>query len=301
MTGLAGVVTPIMTPFEENGEIANDLWVAHAKWILAEGGHYLSPFGTTGEALSVSMRARMAAVEALVDAGIPADRLVPGTGLCSLEETRRLTAHARDLGCAGVMTLPPFFYTGASEDGLVRYFSELIDAEGQGALKLVLYHIPSHAGVGISPSLAARLNTAFPEIVVGYKDSSGDWGNTQAVIDAAPGLGVFPGSEAFLTKGLAAGGVGCISATCNINVGQIRRLYDGASAGEDVAALDAEVKSVRKTIQDAGLIPAMKALLAERLNEPRWRNVLAPLTPPEASLGATINAALGSAASHIAA
>ncbi|MEM8841459.1 MAG: dihydrodipicolinate synthase family protein, partial [Pseudomonadota bacterium] len=269
---------------------------------LAEiADHFVSPFGTTGEALSLSSRTRMEAVEALIDAGVPAQQIIPGTGLCALEETRTLTAHARELGCAGVMTLPPFFYTGASEDGLVRYFSELIEAEGQGGLTIVLYHIPSHAGVGISPSLAARLNTAFPEVVRGYKDSSGDWGNTQAVIEAAPGLNVFPGSEAFLTRGLAAGAVGCISATCNVNAGQIRQLYDGFHGDQPVDALDAEVRSVRKTVQDSGLIPAMKALLAHQRNEPRWRNVLAPLMPPDPALGAHISSALGHAADHIAA
>lgn len=301
MSALTGVVTPILTPFEADGRIASDLWVEHAKWILAEGSHFVSPFGTTGEALSLSSRARMAAVEALIDAGVPPAQIIPGTGLCALEETRALTAHARDLGCAGVMTLPPFFYTGASEDGLARYFSELIEAEGQGGLKIVLYHIPSHAGVGISPTLATRLNIAFPEVVVGYKDSSGDWENTQAVIDTAPGLSVFPGSEVFLTKGLAVGAVGCISATCNVNAGQIRQLFDAFQAGEAVDRLDAEVKSVRKIVQDMGLIPAMKALLAHRRNEPRWRNVLAPLMPPDPAMGGHISSALGHAADHISA
>lgn len=299
MTRLEGVVTPLLTPFEDSGEIAGDLWLQHAQWLLAEGASYLSPFGTTGEAMSVSGRARMNALEVLIDGGVPANRLVPGTGLCSLDETEMLTRHARELGCAGVMTLPPFFYTGASEDGLFGFFARLIERES--ALPIVLYHIPSHAGVGISPSLAARLSSAFPDIVTGYKDSSGDWSNTQAVIGSAPGLGVFPGSEAFLSQGLNAGGVGCISATCNINVGQIRRLYDGILAGENTEDLDAEVKSVRKTVQGAGLIPAMKALLSNRLREPRWLNVLAPLVAPDPVLGKQVNGALGRAVEHIAA
>ncbi|MEL6478293.1 MAG: dihydrodipicolinate synthase family protein [Pseudomonadota bacterium] len=298
---LRGVVTPILTPFEADGSIAIDLWVAHARWLLEEGTHFLSPFGTTGEALSVSSKARMAAVEALVSAGIPADRLIPGTGLCALEETRALTAHARDLGCAGAMTLPPFFYTGASEDGLVRFFDALIAAEGRPGFAFVLYHIPSHAGVGISPSLAARLHKAHPEQIAGYKDSSGDWENTVAVIEAAPGLSVFPGSEAFLSKGWPLGAAGCISATCNINAGQIRRLFDALDAGTASESLDAEVKEVRGIIQGAGLIPAMKSLLAHRLGEPRWLNTRPPLMPVDAALGPAIAEQLGQVASHVAA
>ncbi|MEM9043447.1 MAG: dihydrodipicolinate synthase family protein [Pseudomonadota bacterium] len=299
MAQLSGVVTPLLTPFEADGSIAEDLWVGHAKWILEQGGHFLSPFGTTGEALSVPLTERMRAVELLVEAGIPASSIVPGTGLCALEETARLTAHARDLGCTGAMTLPPFFYTGASEDGLAGYFAHLISTVDPRDLKLVLYHIPSHAGVGISPSLAARLNRDFPDTVVGYKDSSGDWSNTQAVIDAAPNLSVFPGSEVFLTQGLTAGGVGCISATCNINVGEIRRLLDAVGAGQDTAALDASVKSTRKTIQDAGLIPAMKALLAYRLGDARWENIRLPLMPPSDGLGERVAEALGASVDHL--
>ncbi|MEM8793378.1 MAG: dihydrodipicolinate synthase family protein [Pseudomonadota bacterium] len=301
MAQLSGVVTPLLTPFEDDGSIAEDLWAAHAKWILGQGGHYLSPFGTTGEALSIPIETRMRALEVLVEAGVPASAILPGTGLCALDETAMLTAHARDLGCPGAMTLPPFFYTGASEDGLFAYFSQLVEREGKGGLKLILYHIPSHAGVGVSPGLAARLNAAFPEVFVGYKDSSGDWSNTQAVLDAAPGLSVFPGSEAFLTQGLAAGGAGCISATCNINVAQIRKLYDAVQAGKETDALDARVKETRKIIQDAELIPAMKALLADRLNDRRWRNVCLPLMPPADGLGQRMAEALGDAVAHIAA
>ncbi|MEM9737319.1 MAG: dihydrodipicolinate synthase family protein, partial [Pseudomonadota bacterium] len=186
MAEIKGVITPILTPFNADGSLADDLWVAHANWVLGQGAHFLSPFGTTGESASVSLAERKRALEVLVSAGVPAERLIPGTGLCALAETVELSCHARDLGIAGVMTLPPFFYTGASEDGLVRYFEGLV-AE-TGALPIVLYHIPSHAGVGVSPSLAARLNEAMPEVIVGYKDSGGQWENTQAVIDAAPGL-----------------------------------------------------------------------------------------------------------------
>lgn len=301
MPRLTGVITPILTPFEADGSLAEDLWIAHARWLLAEGANYLSPFGTTGEALSLSQAERMRALDVLVTAGIPAERLIPGTGLTALPETMALTAHAADLGCAGAMTLPPFFYTGASEDGLAAYFDDLVAAVARPGFALVLYHIPSHAGVGISPKLAARLHESHPETVLGYKDSSGDWENTKAVMAAAPGLSVFPGSEAFLARGWPLGTAGCISATCNINVAQIRALYDALTASAPTDALEADVKAVRQIIQDAGLIPAMKALLAHRLEEPRWTHIRPPLSPPRPGLGADLVDRLGDAIAHIAA
>ncbi|TIV56168.1 MAG: dihydrodipicolinate synthase family protein, partial [Mesorhizobium sp.] len=217
MTRPQGTIAPILTPFEDDGRIARDLWISHAKWVLGQGAHFLSPFGTTGEALSVSLRERMQALEWLVEAGIAPDRLMPGTGVTALPETVELSAHAVGLGCAAVMVLPSFFYTGAGDNGQARYYSELIEKVAKPSMRVILYHIPQNSGVQISPALTARLSKAFPDIVVAYKDSAGDWNNTAAVLAAAPNISVFPSSEAQLTKGLASGAAGCISATVNLN------------------------------------------------------------------------------------
>ncbi|MGT2465786.1 dihydrodipicolinate synthase family protein [Mesorhizobium atlanticum] len=276
MTRPQGTIAPILTPFEDDGRIARDLWISHAKWVLGQGAHFLSPFGTTGEALSVSLRERMQALEWLVEAGIAPDRLMPGTGVTALPETAELSAHAVGLGCAAVMVLPSFFYTGAGDNGQARYYGELIEKVAKPSMRLILYHIPQNSGVPVSPALTARLSKAFPDTVVAYKDSAGDWNNTAAVIAAVPDISVFPSSEAQLTKGLANGAAGCISATVNLNAAAIRRLYDAARKGEDVTEADAAVKAFRKVIQDAGLIPAMKAVLAVKSGDRRWLNLRAP-------------------------
>ncbi len=234
---ICGVVTPLLTPYNDDLSICDDLYLQHAADILAQGSHYLSPFGTTGEALSNSARERMAILELLVSSGVATARqLMPGTGLCSLEETIALTRHAFDLGCGAAMLLPPFFYSNPGDEGLYRYFSQLVEALGDKTPKIILYHIPQNTGVAISPDLSARLNTAFPDVIVAYKDSSGDWENTVAVIRAAPGLAVFPASETVLKKGMDLGGAGCISATCNSNVANIRAMYDAVLA-EDAAQI----------------------------------------------------------------
>ncbi len=299
MTRPQGTIAPILTPFEDDGRIARDLWISRAKWVLGQGAHFLSPFGTTGEALSVSLRERMQALEWLVEAGIAPDRLMPGTGVTALAETFQLSAHAVGLGCAAVMVLPSFFYTGAGDNGQARYYSELIEKVAKPSMRVILYHIPQNSGVPVSPALTARLSKAFPDTVVAYKDSAGDWNNTAAVIAAAPGISVFPSSEAQLTKGLASGAAGCISATVNLNASAIRRLYDAARKGEDVTEADAAIKSFRKVIQDAGLIPAMKAVLAAKSGDRRWLNLRAPHENVTLESGKALLAALGSAADHI--
>lgn len=299
MTKPRGIVCPILTPFEDDGRIARELFVSHARWVLDQGAHYLSPFGTTGEALSVGLRERMEALDWLIDGGIAPERLMPGTGVTALPETVELSSHAVKAGCAGVMVLPSFFYTNAGDSGQARYFSELIERVADQRLRVILYNIPQNSGVPVSPALTGALNRQFPDVIAAYKDSSGNWDNTQAVIDAAPGVAVFPGSESFLTKGLAAGGTGCISATVNLNAARIRELYDGATAGRDVAGLDLAVKAFRKSVQDAGLIGGMKALLAAASGDRRWLNLRAPHLNAQLAEGQTLLATLGDSASHL--
>ncbi len=293
---MRGVITPILTPYNNDQSIATDLYLNHAADCLAGGAHYLSPFGTTSEAPSNSARERMEMLELLISSGTDrAEKLIPGTGLNALEETLILSRHAVELGCAGVMTLPPFFFVTASDEGLYRYFSQLVEGIGSDALKICLYHIPQNTGIGISPALAARLNQAFPEVIVAYKDSSGNWENTKAVIDAAPGISVFPGSESFLVDGMKIGGGGCISASCNSNVAAIRALFDCAVAGDWVGA-EAKLPAInehRQAVQNGGLIPALKALKAQQTGDDRWLNLRAPLENADPGLGAALANTLG--------
>ena len=224
--GFSGVIAPVLTPFGEDGNPDAGRFVDHAHWLMQEGCTGLAPFGTTSEANSLGLDERMELLEELVDDGIDAATLMPGTGTCSLADTIMLTRHAMDLSCGGVLMLPPFYYKGPSEEGLFRFFAEAIEGVGDDKLKVYLYHIPPVAQVGFSLPLIGRLIKAFPDNVVGLKDSSGDWSNTAAILEAYPNFEVFPGSEIFLLDGLRKGGAGCISATCNVSASAIRNVYD---------------------------------------------------------------------------
>lgn len=272
-----GVIAPILTPFNDDLSIATDLYVRLAHQLLDQGCAGLAPFGTTGEALSVGIDERIAAVRALVDGGIDPALLIPGTGLSNVTDTARLSRACLDMGCLAVMTLPPFYFKGVSEDGIYRYFAELVAQIGEAA-RIFLYHIPPVAIVGIPPALAARLHADFPERVVGIKDSSGDWDNTCQLFEI-DGLIVYPGSELPLIEALELGGPGCISATANVNaqaIANVARLYTDGDIEAAMLAQEA-VKSVRMTIQDYGPIPAQKRLLAIETGDCRWANVRPPL------------------------
>lgn len=290
-TRLTGVITPILTPYNPDLSIATDLYLDHAATCLANGAHYLSPFGTTSEANSHTVAERMAMVEALVTSGTArADQLMPGTGLCSMGETLTLTRHAVEVGCKAAMILPPFFYVKASDEGLYRYFSTLIEQVGSDDLRICLYHIPQYAGIGFSPSLAARLSTAFPGIVVALKDSFGNWDNTQAVIEAAPGLSVFPGTESHMVRAMRLGGGGCISASMNSNTAGIRAMYDLAAAGrfDEAEAMLPTIDRHRQAVQEGGLIPGLKAYKAYTTGDKRWLTLRPPLLDADPAWGARL-------------
>ncbi len=174
---IRGVLAPVVTPFKADLAPDSQRFIAHCKWLLSQNCG-LAVFGTNSEANSLSMEERAMLLDELVAAGVDPSRMMPGTGCCSIMETVKLTAQAVEHGCAGVLMLPPFYYKDVSEEGLYRYFSEVVQRVGDARLKIYLYHIPPVAVVGITTGLVERLLAAYPNAIAGMKDSSGDWNNT---------------------------------------------------------------------------------------------------------------------------
>jgi 4-hydroxy-tetrahydrodipicolinate synthase len=276
---LRGVLAPVVTPFKPDYSPDPQRFVRHCKWLLAHGCSGLAAFGTNSEANSLSADERMMLLESLVEHGVPASRLMPGTGCCALTDSVRLTAHAVKLGCAGVLMLPPFYYKGVPDEGLFRAFSEVIQRVADDRLQLYLYHIPPVAQVPITLALIERLLARYPGTVAGVKDSSGDWANTQAMIDAfgKQGFDVFAGSEVFLLRTMRAGGAGCITAGANVNPHGIDKVYRGWRSSE-AEALQASIDKLRHILQSqASMIPALKATIAHYADDPGWQTVRPPL------------------------
>jgi 4-hydroxy-tetrahydrodipicolinate synthase len=277
---ITGLIAPLLTPFDDKLALDQQKFNALAKRLLDTGCSGLAPFGTTGEALSVSHSERKAALQGLVEAGIDPAVMIPGTGLCNLPDTVDLCQHAIELGCAGVMTLPPFYFKGMSDEGLFAYFTRLIDLVNDDRLKIYLYHIPQVSGVGLSIPLVTRLHAAFPEIIVGIKDSSGDWENTKALL-SIDRLIVYPGAELPVIDAIRLGAPGCISATANLNSSDIAEVIALCHEGSWDAAEEKHKKvcAVRMLFQDYAPIPAQKALLARQLDQPTWNNLRPPMQP----------------------
>ena len=285
---IRGVLAPVVTPFKADLAPDREKFITQCQWLLSRNCG-LAPFGTTSEANSMSRDERISLLDALVLSAIDPSRMMPGTGCCSITETVELTAHAVKHGCAGVLMLPPFYYKDVREEGLYRYFSDVVERVGDARLRVYLYHIPPIAKVGITPKLVERLRKAYPNAIVGMKDSSGDWSNTKTFLDAFAGadFDVFVGSESFLLANMRNGGAGTISATANVNPAAIYELYAACVGESEIANRKSQVDDrqvqlhvVREIFSNKkfpSMIAAIKQAIAIYANDPEWARVRPPL------------------------
>ena len=284
---IRGVLAPVVTPFKPDLSPDRERFIRHCQWLFSQNCG-LAPFGTTSEANSMSAEERMTLLDALLAAGVDPSRIMPGTGCCSITETVALTAHAVKHGCAGVLMLPPFYYKDVGEEGLYRYFSEVVQRVGDTRLKIYLYHIPPVAIVGVTPKLVERLLRGYPNTIAGMKDSSSDWNNTKTFLDAfavragraVSEFDVFVGSESFLLANMRNGGVGTISATANVNPAAIHKLYDEWDTADDPDQQQSKLNLVRDVFSSRkfpSMIAALKQAIAIYKNDPDWIRVRPPL------------------------
>ena len=271
-TPLKGVIAAIATPVDAAGEPDLPRYIALARHLLDNGCDALNVLGTTGEATSFSVAQRRRVMSAMKEAGLPMGRLMVGTGAASIADAEELTRHAAALGFAGALIIPPFYYKGISNAGMVRFFERLVAATAGKPIPLYLYHFPALSGVPYAPSLVAELIGAFGPIIAGLKDSSGDMEYARAVARAHPGFAVFPSNEATLAEARSGIFAGCISATANLNSAWCAK---GFHQGDDAAL--ATAVSIRKMFDGKVLVPGVKATLAHIHKDQAYAAPLPPM------------------------
>ncbi|WP_421992369.1 dihydrodipicolinate synthase family protein [Roseococcus sp.] len=274
-----GVNAAVLTAMTADFAPDLDRMAKHAKWLLANGCNGLGILGTTGEANSFGLHERKQILEGLIARGVPAGVMMPGTGCASLTDTVELTLHAKAQGCRGVLLLPPFYYKAPSDDGLFAYFSEVATRVGSG-IALYLYNFPQQSAVPFSLDLIGRLLKAFPGVFKGVKDSSGDYANMKAMIDAfaAQGFEVYSGSDEFLQKILAEGGAGCITAASNANSHWGGIVY-AKRTGPEADAAQAMLAATRKAATAFPLIANLREVIARSTGDDGYRNIRPPHLP----------------------
>jgi len=275
---LRGVIAATATPVHPDASPDIDRLVAHLRRLLEGGCDAINLLGTTGEANSFSLRQRLGIMQSVKDAGLPLDRFMVGTGVCSLEETCTLTQAAANLGFAGALVLPPFFYPGIQPEALLQYVGSVIRHVVPRRLALYLYHIPQNTGVPWPIEVVAELAHRHP-VLRGIKDSSGDLTYSRGVVAAAPGLDVFPSSEATLCDAGRDGFAGCISATTNLTGAASQRAWrhQGTDAGREAAS---QAAAQRAILARVALIASVKAALGVLYRDlDGWSRTCLPLLP----------------------
>jgi 4-hydroxy-tetrahydrodipicolinate synthase len=280
---LSGVIAAIATPIDESGAPDLKRAIKLARYLLDNGCDGLNVLGTTGEATSFSREERMAVMSAYKAEGLPLDRLMVGTGAAAVADAVALTRHAAELGFAGALVLPPFYYKGVPDDGLVAYIDTLVTGTADRPIPIYLYHFPAMSGLPWHVALIKRLLEKFPSRIVGLKDSSGEMAYARSAAAISRDFAVFPSTEAALLEARRGDFAGCISATANLNADLCARAWRTG----DTDALDAAV-AIRKLFDGRPLVSGVKALLGHIHGDPG----LARVKPPLAAFSAVDRAAV---------
>jgi 4-hydroxy-tetrahydrodipicolinate synthase len=269
---LRGVIAAIATPIDDTGAPDRARALTLARHLLDNGCDGLNVLGTTGEATSFSLAERMGLMSAYREQGMPMQRLMVGTGAAAVSDAVALTRHAAELGFAGALILPPFYYKGVPDEGLMAYAEAIVTATADRPIPIYLYHFPAQSGLPWHLALIRRLVDAFGSRIVGLKDSSGDLPFAREAAKAAPGFAVFPSNEAALIEARNGAFAGVISATANCNADLCARAWRQG----DAAALEAAV-AIRKLFDGRALVSGVKALLAHIHGDPALARVKPPL------------------------
>jgi 4-hydroxy-tetrahydrodipicolinate synthase len=281
---LSGVIAAVATAVDESGAPDAARSTKLARFLLDTGCDGLNVLGTTGEATSFSLEQRKSVMSEYKKAGLPLDRLMVGTGAAATSDAIALTRHAAELGFAGALVLPPFYYKGVPDDGLAAYVAAIVKATSEKPIPIYLYHFPSQSGLPWHVKLIARLLDAHKDRIVGLKDSSGDMAYAREAAGVAKGFDVFPSTEACLTEARTGIFAGCISATANLNADLCQKAWQGDAAAQETAV------TIRNLFNGKALVSGIKSTLAHVHNDAGWARMAPPLAPFTAADKASANA-----------
>ncbi len=276
---LSGVYAAAVTPLKS--DLSPDLGAVapFLAFLASRGCDGALLFGTTGEgpSFSPSERVDVWCAASKVREQFPRFKLFAGTGTPSLSETIDLTKAAFDLGFEAAVTLPPYYFRKASDDGLFDWFEQVIRKAVPSDGTLFGYHFPNTSGVGLSLDLLARLKDSFPNQFGGIKDSSHDETFSRALGQKfGEDLTVFNGTDSHLTLALQSQAAGCITALTNLFSPGLRQIYDLYVQGKDTSAVQAKVDAQRRLLEKHQPFPPLiKALVSRLHGQPRW-----PVRPP---------------------
>jgi len=251
MQGLGGAIAPIPTPVDRDGIFDRGALAAHLEWLAGENLDGVLVLGTNGEFPSFTCDERLRIADVAAARRGPLQLLL-GVGACAIAEVVEMTRRAADLGCTAVLVPPPFYFRSAPISGIASFFRRVLD---EAKLPVLLYHIPQVTGIAISDELLALIED-HPRLA-GVKDSSGRHEELDRLCARAPGWVYLVGHDRLVSRAVAAGGQGSISAAASVAPALVKAVQNDSGR-------QPELDSVRGLLEEYGLGPAVKAILAHR-------------------------------------
>ena len=281
MYKISGTYCASLTPFKEDYSINKRLLLEHCSNLLSQQIDGIAIFGTTGESNSLSIEEKLDAINFLIDNKIEPKKLLPGTGLNSIKDTVFFTKAVAKMKVRGVLVLPPFYYKNVNSEGLISYYTRVVEEVGEKNLHYLLYHFPQMSSVSIDLNVIEKLLSKYPDNIVGIKDSSGDSDNMLKMIKYFKDFAVFSGSDSLALKAVRSGGAGAITAVSNIS-GQLLNFiiknWKEESSISNFSELQNLQEEIRSTVFNHQPISVLKAFLSIKDNNPEWNRLLPPLT-----------------------
>jgi 4-hydroxy-tetrahydrodipicolinate synthase len=224
-----GAITPLITPFGEDGSLDLDTIARLVEFQLEAGSHGISVGGSTGEPVSQTVEERitvMRATAAAIDGRVP---FLPGTGAARLDETFELTAEAQRLGASAALVVSPY-YARPQQDGLIAWYSRV--AAEFPDLPIIVYNVPIRSAVDLSPKTVGELRRRH-ENIVGIKETTRDFEHVSYVLhECGSDFIALSGIELLCYPMLALGGRGHLSCVANFAPEPVAELYDAFVAGD---------------------------------------------------------------------
>ncbi len=266
-----GLSAALVTPYTASGAVDLPKLVSHAENMLARGCNGVTLCGTTGEGFGLSFDERQAMHEALATA-LPADtRIHLGIMASAIDDAVAQSVAALDGGAAGLLMAPPFYMKGMDDDGLFNWFNQVFERSGPKLRGVIMYHIPGQTAVALSPELISRLRKAWPGVITGIKDSSGDWATAERYLATHGDISVLVGDERLLPRAMAKGAEGSICGLANIVPELLAPVIHSAHDGRVLIELTNLVVS-------NPIIPAVKVLVGHLAKDADFDLVRPPLS-----------------------
>jgi 4-hydroxy-tetrahydrodipicolinate synthase len=276
MGKLRGMMTAIVTPFDQSGQLNLEALPGFLDFQRAAGIEGVVVAGSNGEGVSMPVEMRKRLLEAVMQHRGNLT-VIAGTGAANMEDAIELTRHAGQVGADAALILPPFFFKNVSPRGVANYFRRVLDAS---EIPVLLYHIPQVSAVEVSEEVLDLLE-GHPRLA-GVKDSSGHWERTYALITQRRHLAIFSGSDDLMSRALAAGAAGAISGGANAFPELIVAIKRALEGGGDVAAAQARLDTVKEIVLSYPLFAGNKSILAHRGVARMWvRPPLVDLSPEQ--------------------